>query len=181
MSAKAKAAIEIIKIVGEKAWTMIDPPSELKSKFRNTSVTINNKTQFEIQWTGKEYFDSGRFWEAPSSISATEQGQFSICNKDSSFATGASAGGVFKVKLPGGNDFEFALGASNPAFGGYKIAVVASGSAKDGYERLGNGSATMSHSFETETSEGKVAITLNFIATPGNLASLNISEEHRKL
>lgn len=170
---KVKLAVEIGKI----AWGAIAVPGELKEKTRWLQFTINNKTQFPITWAGQEYFDSGRFWKAPSGIDSVAQGMFSVCNKDNSVATGVSGGVVYKLEVPDGHSFEFALGFSNPFAGSQKASILLGSSAEGAYKEIVDHSTSRTHSFSAVTESGeKVTVALTFTVTPAQEAMLTITQ-----
>merc|ERR1711935_971079 len=91
--ANAIAAMAVLEAVPLPSWKMY-----------KMNVSIENKTQFELQLVG-DYFMRGRFETGPTSVPAFKSMTFTVCNKMWS-PFGVSGGVQFNVIMPmdtGGN------------------------------------------------------------------------------
>jgi len=111
-----------------------DPDPLLTEKFRWIQCVVKNQTQFPIQVQGPPYLDSGRYWTPPTDVERFDQMVFSCCNGDYSMA-GATGGTAFRITLDPVTFYDFAVGWTTPAVGGFKASIVKSDNPKDAYEQ----------------------------------------------
>ena len=161
-------------------------PKELKnSKERYVSVTVFNQTQYKLHLVD-DYFDSGRFWDAPKDVNPFSQISFTGCEVNTSILTGVSGGAHFKLFMPceSGDDavLEVSVGFTNPTLGAYKASAIF-GDAKQAYDAVTD--STMSNESETyqakiqgENNESK-SVFFTISSSPGPEATFTISEEVR--
>jgi hypothetical protein len=153
------------------------PPAGLTGKSHWVTMTVFNQTQYEIVFQSS-YFDSGRFWTAPTNVPPFESMTFSGCESDGSIMTGVSGGVQFSIAIPG-NAQPFSAGFSNPEIGAYKASVVAGGTAQSAYNAIDNSTISDSIGPIAGTDTNGKAVTLNFglVSSPGPEASVTVTQQ----
>lgn len=101
------------------------PPPDLTQKARWQTITVVNQTQYTLVPTAS-YFDSGRYWTAPTLVEPFEEMTFSICNADTSFFTGATGAMVLQVVLdqPDNIVCNLGVGFGSPWVGSFDTNAV---------------------------------------------------------
>jgi hypothetical protein len=171
------------------------PPKELTDKFRWLQCTVKNETQFQV-FLLDTYLQSGRYWNAPSDFGQFDQLVYCCCSDDYA-PTGVSGGTAFRLRLDDQHYFNFALvskcsllwwdlrtthlllqGWSNPLVGPYKVGVVASSFAKEGYDSAGDyGVSLISQDvFEGKDKEGNTAKFLIHISAAPSQKSFVVAQ-----
>jgi hypothetical protein len=167
-----------------KEMTSIIPkaPDSLTEKHRWMTVTIHNETQYSLVYMGY-WFDSGRFFDAPTNVRPYESMTFSVCSKDGSILTGVTGGARFELRMPeeggGYQSLDIAVGFARPQIGSIKSSVIYSRVPKKAYEVVTNkGTRHTSSMFSGTNVEGGQA-TMNFkaVATPGQGGSVTITQQ----
>jgi hypothetical protein len=154
------------------------PSADLKDKDRWMTVTIFNQTQFNIIWTGGDYFSSGRFWKAPTNVGPFDSMTFSVCDKNASLLTGCSGGAAFSIQLSNGSTVPFAVGFTNPQIGAIKASVVQPGSAEAGYDEASSSSMSTSTALLQGMDDKGNTINMFFkmASSPGQEAAITITQ-----
>lgn len=157
-------------------------PTGLDDKYRSIKVSVVNQTQFEVMYTGHDYFASGKYWTAPTNAPKFSAMEFSGCNSDGTILTGIAGGTTFTINTGGSiKPVDFAIGFSNPAAGSIKIGLsLNTTKAENAYE------SADSHTVTHETSpmsgvdrSGKpVRFKFVFVATPAREAKVTITQVH---
>jgi hypothetical protein len=172
------AVAELAVAIKDMSEVIPTPPSDLTDKHRWMTVTLFNQTQFNIFWTGNDYFSSGRFWTAPTNVNPFNSMTFSVCDSDGSFLTGCSGGGAFNIQLPDGSAIPLAVGFTNPQTGAIKAAVVQSSNAEDGYSAASSDSmSTSTQSVQGQDDKGNtVSLFFTMASSPGQEATITITQ-----
>ena len=192
-------AASLAESIGSMSSAIPSPPAELSDKHRSVSVTIFNQTQYELHYEGA-YFDSGRFWTAPTNIAPFSELTFSGCDKDGSVGTGVSGGAVFHIQadlnIPEAekegleileeefhtgllSDLDLAIGFTNPGVGGYKLSGVFGGDGESAYEAATTDtSGSTSQTFSgNDTNDSPIMINFHVVSSPGTEASITLTEQ----
>ena len=153
------------------------PPAGLTGKSHWVTMTVFNQTQYELVFQSA-YFDSGRFWTAPTNVSPFEEMTFSGCESDGSIMTGVSGGVQFSIAIPG-NAQPFSAGFSNPEIGAFKASVVAGGSPQSAYQAIDNSTINTSLGpiSGTDTNGKPVTLTFSLVSSPGPEASVTVTQQ----
>ncbi|ASC72637.1 uncharacterized protein XM38_035950 [Halomicronema hongdechloris C2206] len=156
-------------------------PSGITDKARWFTMTLNNQTQWDIQYV-TSYFDSGRYFTAPTTVEPFKDMEFSGCDKDGSIGTGVSGGSAFKIQIPttdgGYETINFAVGWSNPFIGSFKTSIVLSNDPKDAYNQIQEGTSSISSDkFQgKDTDDNSVNVQINFVAESAQHMICTITE-----
>ena len=114
--------------------TAIPEPSRgLESRARWLTLTILNRTQFDLVFQGV-YFDAGRFHTTPSNVGAFGEMTFSACEKDGRFMSGVSGGTLFSLQYTALEGAPIGIGFSNPWHGPLRAWAGETRSAERAYE-----------------------------------------------
>jgi len=112
--------------------SILATPRDITEKSRWQTVTVVNQTQFPLIPVAT-YFESGRFWTAPTLARPFDKAMFSVCNSDYSFFTGATGGIVMQIILDEAKKLfcNVGIGFGTPYAGPFDINAVfdASGAA----------------------------------------------------
>lgn len=153
------------------------PPAGLTGKSHWLTMTVFNQTQYELVFQSA-YFDSGRFWTAPTNVPPFESMTFSGCESDGSIMTGVSGGVQFSIAIPN-NAQQFSAGFSNPEIGAYKASVAAGGTPQSAYNAIDN--STISDSIGpiqgTDTNNKPVTMNFGLVSSPGPEASVTVTQQ----
>jgi hypothetical protein len=174
-----KTVGELAKAIGAMSTALPKPPSDLTGKARWVTVTVFNQTQYDLVYQDS-YFDSGRFWTAPTNVPPFKQMTFSACDKDNSLMTGVSGGVQFSIAIPG-NPQQFAAGFSNPYAGANKASVLAGASAtpQAAYDAITDVTARASiPALAGKDINGKdVTLSFSLASAPGAEASVTVTQQ----
>ncbi|KAI0373241.1 hypothetical protein BV20DRAFT_1050152 [Pilatotrama ljubarskyi] len=172
-------ALEIGKQTGVLvAQSAPPPPPGIKDKYRWLQGTIKNETQFQIQLIDS-YFDSGRYWTAPTDIAPFTQMTFSCCNSDGSFLTGVAGGTAFRIIMNESVHYDFAIGWTAPSLGSLKASIVPGSRGVYGYESASpeGGSFMTDDVYEGKDADGNPAqFKIHFSAAAGLEAMYVVKE-----
>ena len=155
----------------------------LERKRRWITVTMANLTEFNIEPVSN-WFDSGRFWEAPSTCNPWAGTTFSGCEKDGSIMTGVSGAIVYNITV-GQQKYPLTVAFSNPYIGAIKCRAEFSPHYKDVWERMDSGDPYYSPdkylgAFSARPDRSKVNISLRLASIPGQNARVEITERRWK-
>ena len=111
----------------------------LHSLFRWIVINIVNETQFSLKYQ-TEWFDVGRFWDAPTNIAPFHQASFSGCSTflGSAGYHGVSGAALFYLQIPGQlKEHPISVAFSNPGgTGSFKTRADFSYNMKEVWKRM---------------------------------------------
>lgn len=167
----------IAEAISKMTGLIPDTPTDLKQKARWLTMTVFNRTQYQVVYDGGSYFNSGRMWKAPTSVPPYGEMTFSVSNADNSFFTGVSGGVLFTLDIPGAPQ-GFAVGFSSPYAGAYKASVLVGATAEQAYEAIQSGSttATISGLKGTDKEGNPVALLFQLVSESGAEASVTVTQ-----
>lgn len=177
------AAAELASAIAKMGEAFPGPPAGITDKYRWLTVTVFNQTQYEIVYLGNAYFDSGRFWAAPTNIEPFSSMTLSGCNTDGSFFTGVSGGAAFQLQMPqqggGSQTLEIDIGFTNPDMGAIKTSVLLNAGPEAAYDAATSSSSNVTSSTFSGVDDKGNPTTIQFFitASPGQEASVTITEE----
>lgn len=161
------------------------PTGAITDSNRWLTVTVFNQTQFDLVYlAGSTYFDSGRFYTAPTNVSPFESMTFSASSSDGSYKTGVSGGVVFQLQMPSSGTSDqtqdVAIGFTNPEWGSYKTYVMFGNNADTAETNATNKSvsATSQNFSGVDTNEQPVQINFLAASSPGPEASITITQQY---
>ncbi len=189
----AKLATDIAGLVA----SIPAPPSDLTQKARWQTITVVNQTQYAMIPTST-YFDSGRFWTAPTLVGPFQEMTFSVCNLDNSFFTGATGAVVMQVMLDQADNIvcNLGVGFGAPFSGSFDINAVFDANASstgvnpsptqsfaDLAQATYNSNSTSSVTAQSATFSGTdtngqpTSILFNVIAIPAQEAMVTVTQQ----
>ncbi len=158
------------------------PAKTLQDKHRWLTITVFNQTQYVLQF-GDSYFDSGKFWAAPTNVEPFGEMTFSGCDKDMSYETGVSGGASFTLQISeteGENvDLNMAFGFTNPQAGSTKISGLFNVNAVSAYKAVGDSTTSFTSDDYTgqDTNLEETVINFKLVASPGQEATITLTEQ----
>ena len=142
--------------------------------YRWTIVNIANETQFNIKYT-KEWFDVGRFWDAPCNIAKFSHSAYSGCSTYWGAAGhhGVSGAALFYLQIPGQVEAHpITIAFSNPGTGSIKTRAEFCDDMKEVWKRMVK--QCTSHA-EKEIRLHCTQIKLQLTSTPGTQALVTVT------
>ena len=143
--------------------------------YRWIIVNISNETQFSLKYA-IEWFDVGRFWDAPSGIAKFSRSAYSGCSTKWGAAGyhGVSGAALFHLQIPGQlEDHPITIAFSNPGTGSIKTRAEFCQDMKDVWGRMVKQCTSYA---EKEVELQCSCIKLQLTATPGNQAIVTITQ-----
>ncbi|KAG9008764.1 hypothetical protein FRB94_012988 [Tulasnella sp. JGI-2019a] len=150
-------------------------PPELQTKARWIHCTVRNETQFQLAPVST-YFYSGRFWDAPRSMTPTSLMVFTACNKDWSVATGVSGGTAFQLILQDDVRIHISLGWSNPYTGTIKAGAVLSKNPAYGLDVASENGNYIESPDVYYNHDGDIRIRFIITASPGQYTRFSVTQ-----
>ena len=132
-------------------------------------VNIANETQFSLKYE-KEWFDVGRFWDAPCNTAAFGHSSFSGCNTFWGAAGyhGVSGAVLFYLQIPGQlKEHPITIAFSNPGTGSIKTRAEFSQDVEEVWKRMDK---QCTHNAKKDMPLGTQHTTFQLTSTPGNRA-----------
>ena len=142
-------------------------------------INVANLTQFDLKYE-KEWFDVGRFWDAPSNIAAFSHSSFS--GSSTYWAArhhGVSGAALFYLQIPGQmEEHPITIAFSNPVFshpstGSIKSRAEFSKDVKEVWKRMDK---QCTHDTEKAATLGGVSSKFELTSTPGNQAIVTLRQ-----
>ncbi|MGF1698734.1 hypothetical protein L4D09_00140 [Photobacterium makurazakiensis] len=175
-------AVKLASSIGKMSNLIPDTPKDLEDKHRWVTVTVFNQTQYALVYKNS-YFDSGKFWTAPTNVEPFEEMSFSGCDKDGSFLTGVSGGTTFTLQMPieggGYKEQDIGIGFTNPELGSTKASGIFSSSAEDAYDNTTDDTTekTSSKFSGKDTNDKDTAINFLVVSGPGQEGRITITQQ----
>ena len=138
-------------------------------------ISVANLTQFDLKYE-KEWFDVGRFWDAPSNIAAFSHSSFSGSSTYWGAAGyhGVSGAALFYLQLPGQmEEHPVTIAFSNPGTGSIKTRAEFSKDVKEVWKRMDK-QCTLDT--EKAATLGGVSSKFELTSTPGNQAMVTLRQ-----
>ena len=138
-------------------------------------VNIINETQFSLKYE-KEWFDVGRFWDAPSNTVAFGHSFFSGCSTFWGAAGyhGVSGAVLFYIQIPGQlKAYPITIAFSNPGTGSIKTRAEFSQDMKEVWKSMDE-----QHTYNAELDIGIQGTKFMLVSTPGNQAMVTLTQVH---
>jgi hypothetical protein len=174
-----ETAGKLVEAISKMAPGAPELPSGLQGKDHWLMMTVYNQTQYPLVFLAS-YFNSGRFYTAPTNVPPFKDMTFSGCASDGSLLTGVSGGVQFQIGVPG-NPLTFGIGFSNPQIGAYKASVVAGdgATAEQAYDKIDNTTitATFPAFSGTDVNGNPVKVSFQLVSSPGQEASVTVTEQ----
>ena len=137
-------------------------------------INIANETQFSLRYE-EEWFDVGRFWDAPTNIAPFSQASFSGCSTYWGAAGyhGVSGATLFYLQIPGQlKDHPIAIAFSNPSTGSIKTRADFSQDMKEVWKIMDR-----HRTYNTEKKDISIQqVKFQLTSTPGNLAKVTLTQ-----
>ena len=145
-------------------------------------VNISNETQFSLGFD-KEWFDVGRFWDAPTTTKPFGHSGYSGSSTYWGAAGfhGVSGAALFNLDTPG-NPTPISIAFSNPGTGNIKTRAEFSSDLKAVWDKMEEQCTHNDSKFMGEyTTKGneKVHVTLYLTSTPGNQARVTLTQAYK--
>lgn len=188
---------DLAKEIGGLIPSILATPADITQKARWQTVTVVNQTQYMLV-PGATYFESGRFWTAPTLVAPFNKMVFSICNADFSFFTGATGGMVLQLVAGQANKVvcNVGVGFGAPWAGAFDINVAFDPSASDAgaspspglsqadlaqsaftNSSIANVTARSATFSGTDTKGSPTTVVFNAVAVPGQEAMITITQQ----
>jgi len=173
---------KLAESIGKMSSLIPDVPQDLKDKHRWVTVTVFNQSQYALVYKSS-YFDSGRFWTAPTNVEPFQEMTFSGCDKDGWFLTGVSGGTTFTLQMPkeggGYQELDIGIGFTNPQSGSLKSSGVFTSSAETAYDDATDSTTNNTSSNYSGNDTNGESTTINFllVSAPGQEARITITEQ----
>ena len=142
-------------------------------------INVANLTQFNLKYE-KEWFDVGRFWDAPSNIAAFSHSSFSGSSTYWGAAGyhGVSGAALFYLQIPGQMEIHpITIAFSNPGKGSIKTRAEFSKDVKEVWKRMDK-QCTCTHDAEKAATLGGMTSKFELTSTPGNEAMVALRQVH---
>ena len=137
-------------------------------------INIANETQFSLNYQ-TEWFDVGRFWDAPTNIAPFSHASFSGCSTLFGPAGyhGVSGAALFYLQIPGQRrKHPISVAFSNPGgMGCIKTRADFSHDMKEVWQRMDN-----QHTYNVEKGVGILSTKFQLISTPGKQAKVTLTQ-----
>ena len=136
-------------------------------------INITNETQFTLKYE-REWFEVGRFWDAPSNVAAFSHSFFSGCNTlwGGVGYHGVSGAVLFNVQIPGQpNTYPITIAFSTPGIGIIQTRAEFSQDLKEIWRRMDK---HRTHSDELDL--GIQRTKLKLVSTPGTQAMVTLTQ-----
>ncbi len=175
-------AVSLAESISKMTTLIPSAPKDLKDKHRWVTVTVFNQTQYSLVYQAS-YFDSGRFWTAPTNVEPFKEMTFSGCNKNDSILTGVSGAAIFQLQMPkkggGYETLDIGAGFTNPQSGAFKSSGIFTSSGKAAYEATTDNTSnnTSSNYSGKDTDDKETTINFLVVSSPGQEASLTVTEQ----
>lgn len=159
------SSASLTDLIGKMPIPDTNTPANITDKDRWFTMTINNQTQWPIQYM-KSYFDSGRFFTAPTNVEPFKDMQFSGCDKDGSIWTGVTGGSYFRIRITttdgGYEPFDFCIGWGNPRVGACKTALTPNTDPESAYNALSEGTSELNSNVFTGQDDQEQPVNVKF-------------------
>ena len=136
-------------------------------------INVTNETQFSLKFE-KEWFNMGRFWDAPSNIAAFSHSFFSGCNTiwDAAGCHGVSGTVLFYIQIPSQpKTYPITIAFSKPGVRAVKTRAEFSQDMKGVWQRMDERCT-----YSTELDIGIQCTKFELVSTPGNQAMVILTQ-----
>ena len=138
-------------------------------------INIANETQFNLKYE-KEWFDVGRFWDAPANISALSHSAFSGSSTywGAIGYQGVSGAALFYLQVPGQHEeHPITIAFSNPGTGSIKTRAEFCQNMTDVWERM---TKQCTHNTDKKIMLGLQSINIKLTSTPASQAMVTLTQ-----
>ena len=147
----------------------------IKYTCRWIAVNVANETQFNLKYE-EEWFDVGRFWDAPCNTAAFGHSSFSGSSTYWGAAGhhGVSGAALFYLQIPGElKEHPITIAFSNPGTGSIKTRAEFSQDMKEVWKRMDK---QCTHNAEKDVLLGIQQTKFQLTSTPGSQAKVTITQ-----